>query len=306
MPKLSRWGRRIVWLVAPALAVACSASQDTLPCSSNGKPCVTTPGGPSSSGGTGPGGTSGNEAGAPVGGPLASITVTPATAMVVSGQLQQFTLVAKDGAGNTPFPYPTFTWSVNGGGAIGSTGLFNATTAGGPFIVKVTSGAISGSAMVTVTPAPPPTITMGETAILTVDDSGNADMLLAQQATLTDPATLKSLSFYVASADGTLILGVYDATGPGGGPGEKKAETAELTPIDGWNTAPVMTPVLLAAGTYWLAYAPSSNDLHFERAGDDTGNIASFANPYGPMPQTFSTNPSTTTDHWSFYATLNP
>ncbi|GAC1544992.1 MAG: hypothetical protein NVS3B10_09160 [Polyangiales bacterium] len=223
----------------------------------------------------------------------------------MAGELQQFTLVAKDGDGNTPFPYPTFTWSVSGGGAIGTTGLFTATTAGGPFTVKVTSGAISASATVTVTPAPPPTITMGEKAILMTDDSGNADMVLAQQATLTDPATLKSLSFYVSAADGNLRLGLYDASGPNGGPGDKKAETAEFAPVMGWNTVAVGTPVLLAAGTYWLAYAPSSNNLQFEKAGDGTGNIASFASPYGPMPQTFSTTPSTMQDHWSFYATLN-
>jgi hypothetical protein len=147
---------------------------------------------------------------------------------------------------------------------------------------------------------------MGETTILATDDSGNADNLLAQDATLVSAATIRSLSFYVAAADGNLRLGVYDATGPGGGPGDKKAETAEFAPVDGWNTAKVLVPVLLPAGTYWLAYAPSSNDLHFERADDGTGNIAFFANPYGPMPDTFSTTPNTTMDHWSFYATLTP
>jgi hypothetical protein len=136
--------------------------------------------------------------------------------------------------------------------------------------------------------------------------SGNADNLLAQQATLANPATLRSLSFYVAAADGNLRLGLYDDTGPDNGPGDKKAETAEFVPKMGWNTVDVVTPVLLPAGDYWLAYAPSSNDLHFELAGDGTGSIAFFPNPYGPMPQTFSTTPQTNNDHWSFYATLNP
>lgn len=304
MVMLSRWTARLLWLAVSAFVFACGAS-DTAPLCNPGTTCGTGPGGsstPSANGGEG------SEGGAPTGGPLASITVTPATATLVSGEVKQFTIVALDAAGHAPYPYPTFAWSVSGGGSIGATGLFTALTAGGPFTVTVASGAIHATATVTVTPAPPPTLTMGETNILMTDDSGNADTLLAQQATLTDKATLKSLSFYVASADGLLRLGVYDATGPGGGPGEKKAETPEFTPIDGWNTVNVETPVALAAGTYWLAYAPSSNDLHFERAGDDTGMIASFGLPYdgSPMPQTFSTMPDTTTDHWSFYASLNP
>jgi hypothetical protein len=244
----------------------------------------------------------------PTGGPLASITVTPATLTMVSGEVTQFTKVALDAAGHAPYPYPTFAWSVSGGGSIGANGLFTALTAGGPYTVTVASGAVSAKATVTVTPAPPAPITMGETAALMTDDSGKADQLLAQRAMLGDASTLRSLSFYVATADGQLRLGVYDSTGPGGGPGEKKAETPEFTPIDGWNTVNVETPVPLTKGTYWLAYAPSSNNLHFVRAGDGTGTFASFALTYDgtPMPQTFSTMPSMTMDHWSFYASLTP
>src|SRR5262249_4151610 len=95
-----------------------------------------------------------------------------------------------------------------------------------------------------------------------------------------------------------------DATGPGGGPGVKKAETAEITPVTGWNTAPVLSPVVLMAGTYWLAYAPSDNNMHFRRAGN-TGSIAYYARTYGPLPGTFSTSPTAAADHWSFYGTLN-
>jgi hypothetical protein len=315
----ARNGRWLVWLVLPVLALACgsSSSESATSCTSNvecarlargatcgpNKTCV-----PAAGGSSGSAGSSGgvDEAGVPLGGPLASIAVTPATASVAAGQLKQFTLVAKDASGNTPYPYPTFTWSVSGGGTIGATGLFNALTVGGPYTITAASGAVSATATVTVTPGVVATITMGETTILNTDDSGNGDNLLAQEAMLVSAATIGSLSFYVAAADGNLRLGVYDATGPDGGPGNKKAETAEFAPVVGWNTAKVLVPVLLPAGTYWLAYTPSSNDLHFERADDGTGNIASFANPYGPMPDTFSTTPNTTMDHWSFYATLTP
>jgi hypothetical protein len=104
---------------------------------------------------------------------------------------------------------------------------------------------------------------MGETNILSLDDSGNANLLIAQAATLSQSGTIQSLSFYVTTASGKLRLGVYDSTGPSGGPGAKKAETNEITPTTGWNTANVITPVLLPAGTYWLAYLPNDNNLHF-------------------------------------------
>ena len=76
-------------------------------------------------------------------------------------------------------------------------------------------------------------------------------------------ATIQSLSFYVSAASGNLILGIYDATGPNGGPGALKASTASFAAKTGWNTANVVTPVSLAAGTYWMAFLPSSNTLTF-------------------------------------------
>jgi hypothetical protein len=75
--------------------------------------------------------------------------------------------------------------------------------------------------------------------------------------------TLQTLSFYVTEAAGNLTLGIYDANGPSGGPATLLAATSEFTPVVGWNTYPVINPVLLTPGTYWLAYAPTSNDLHF-------------------------------------------
>ena len=126
-----------------------------------------------------------------------------------------------------------------------------------------------------------------------------------QNATLTKPGTIQSLSFYVAQAAGNLRLGIYDASGPNGGPGAKKAETNEFVAAVGWNAVPVVTPVLLPVGDYWLAYAPSDSNLHFELAGDGTGTLVYYSNPYGPMPATFSDAPTTANDHWSFYATLS-
>src|SRR5262249_36435561 len=106
-------------------------------------------------------------------------------------------------------------------------------------------------------------MTMGGTSVLSIHDSGNGNLPVAPQASLGQPATLQALSFYVTTGSGQLRLGVYDASGPGGDPAQKLAETAEMTPVVGWNTAAVITPAALTAGTYWLAYLPSDNNLHF-------------------------------------------
>ena len=148
------------------------------------------------------------------------------------------------------------------------------------------------------------TITMGETEVLDEYDGGNRDLLLAQRATITQSATLESLSFYVTEAWGQLRLGVYDASGPGGGPGLKIAETDAFTAEDGWNTRAVTTPVLLEAGTYWLAYAPSRNRLAFRK--ELTGSARYYPLTFGPMPTTFSTSPTAEAVHWSLYAILTP
>ena len=149
-------------------------------------------------------------------------------------------------------------------------------------------------------------ITMGELNILSTDDSGNANLLIAQSATLTAQATTVSISFYITTAAGNLRLGIYDATGPSGGPGTKVAETVEFTPNTGWNTQNVITPQQLAAGTYWIAYLPNNNGLHFVKAVDGTSSGKYYSFTYGTLPTTFSVSPSSTTSHWSLYTTLNP
>jgi len=97
---------------------------------------------------------------------------------------------------------------------------------------------------------------------------------------------------------------VYDATGPGGGPGNLKASTASFTPVKGWNTQNVTFQTLIPAGTYWLAYLPSSNSLSFLRTS--TGPIYYYTlNSAYPFPASFAASTATkglTT--WSFYASL--
>ena len=87
---------------------------------------------------------------------LTTITVAPASASVQTGGTQQFSATGYDQFGHPLSPPPTFTWSLSGGGTISASGLFTAgSAAGGPFTVTARSGAVSGTASVTVTSVPP-------------------------------------------------------------------------------------------------------------------------------------------------------
>lgn len=164
--------------------------------------------------------------------------------------------------------------------------------------IKVSAGTVSSS-------SGSGTATVGETSVLPSNDSGNGNLLVVQDATLSSTATLKSLSFYVTAASGSLRLGVYDATGPGGGPGALKAQTNAFTPVVGWNTAKVISPVALPAGKYWLAYFPSSSGLNFA-TNYSTGNYRYANLTFGPMPAKFPTVNGQGVTHWSLYGTLTP
>jgi hypothetical protein len=169
-----------------------------------------------------------------------------------------------------------------------------------PVAVTVTNAegqSVSAAGTITVTAAPT-TINVGETTILTEADNGNGNLLVAQPITLAQPASLQSLSFYVATVGGQLRLGLYS----GATPTALVAQTAAFTPVAGWNTQPV-TSAQLPAGQYWLAYFPQSNTLAFRKA--ETGGTSYFKTvTFAAMPSTFPASPSTTSSHWSLYGTF--
>src|SRR5271154_4960461 len=174
----------------------------------------------------------------------------------------------------------------------------------GTFMMRFIRSCLIAAAYILVFLGSAQAVTIGETAVESAADGQNANLLLAQSAKLAQAATVQSLSFYVTAASGKLILGIYDATGPNGGPGALKATTASFTPTTGWNTAKIITPVSLAAGSYWLAYLPSDGGLSFVKT-NASGNCAYYSYNFGSLPSKFSTSPaSCTPTTWSFYATL--
>ena len=159
--------------------------------------------------------------------------------------------------------------------------------------------------IVTPTPTPTPTptgmITIGETSILGVADSGNANILVAQEAVLGQSGTIQSLSLYVSIPAGQLRLGIYDDAG--GRPGTLRAQTDAFTPVTGWNTHNVTAPALLAPGTYWLTYLTDSSSLGLRVTAN--GLAWGYSYPFGAMPITPpDTALGSAEAHWSLYASL--
>jgi hypothetical protein len=134
-----------------------------------------------------------------------SITVSPASASVAAGGTQTFTATGKDQFGTALVSQPSFTWTVTGGGTIGSTsGIFTAgAVAGGPFTVTAASGAKSGTASVSVFINAPPTVATAASAtpnpvtatttslsVLGADDGGEAALTYSWATTGSPPAAV--------------------------------------------------------------------------------------------------------------------
>ena len=172
----------------------------------------------------------------------------------------------------------------------------------------------TASSAPTPTPAPTPTsappnpgdsgVFIGNTTVLPLADHGYGNLLVAQKTALSQSATLKSMSFYVAVAAGKLKLGVYDASGKGGTPGKLVGGTGLFVPHTGWNTVNVGYKVRMDPGVYWVAYWPSSNDLVLAKAGSGISYYYRLTFNW-LFPKIFDlTHATRERANWSLYATL--
>jgi hypothetical protein len=166
-----------------------------------------------------------------------TLALAPATASVAINATQQFTATANDQFGVALATQPTVTWTVSGGGSIGTTGLFTAgTTAGGPYTVTATTGSLNATSTVTVTaPNNAPTIATSATAtpnpvtgttatlgVLGADDGGEAALSYTWSAT--GPATVSysvngtnaaksSIATFTKAGSYTITATIKDAQG---------------------------------------------------------------------------------------------
>ena len=104
----------------------------------------------------------------------------------------------------------------------------------------------------------------------------------------------------MGTTGGQLRLGIY--TNAGNVPGTLVAETAAFTPVAGWNTQPVLTPTVLPAGTYWLAFLPQNNTLAGRVIASGMGRYYTYT--FGALPSAFSSSSSSAEFRFSLYATL--
>lgn len=121
---------------------------------------------------------------------LTTIAVLPASATATQGETRQFTAFGYDQFGA---PFATgVVWTADGGGTIDATGLFTATTPGGPFAVTATDdvdGSVSGQAAITVLAANLALNQPAEASSLRFPE------LVAANAVDGDPATVWMSSF---------------------------------------------------------------------------------------------------------------
>jgi regulation of enolase protein 1 (concanavalin A-like superfamily) len=141
---------------------------------------------------------------------LTSISVSPANSTINGGTTLQLNATAYDQFAAAIINPPTFAWSVTGGGAIDSSGLYMASNNNTIATISATSGSVSGNAIVQVlsvnqsptlvnAPSASPNVISGNStnlSVLATDDAGEAGIVY----------TWSSLSKPVGAADPLFAL----------------------------------------------------------------------------------------------------
>src|SRR5438309_4671796 len=134
--------------------------------------------------------------------PVASVTVSPATASLTVGQTVQLTATPKDANGNA-LTGRTITWSssdntiatVNGSGVVTGVG------SGGPVTITATSEGQSGTATVNVTLAPVASVTVAPSSA-SIAITGTAQLTATPKDASGNPLTGRAISW--SSSDNTI------------------------------------------------------------------------------------------------------
>ncbi|MCY3022432.1 MAG: HYR domain-containing protein, partial [Planctomycetota bacterium] len=140
---------------------------------------------------------------------VASIAVLPADIVMENGSARQFAATATDQFGNAFTAPPAFVWAVSGGGIIDQSGLFTATTVGGPYDVTASAGGKQATAKVIVvadTTAPTITLNPANGAIVNLTQDFTADV--------SDTGTGVAFGLAVVRVDDLTIVPEPVQTGP--------------------------------------------------------------------------------------------
>jgi hypothetical protein len=152
---------------------------------------------------------------------------------------------------------------------------------------------------------------VGHTSIPTSGTNAPATHYTLTDGSYTMPqdGILQSVSVYLTASVTTGFIGVYDATGTGGKPGNLIATSASSSFASGWNTIPMTTNPTMTNGTvFWLAVLGISSSMSLEY---DTTGIAGyyFDNAGGSdtvLPSSYGTaNLGDGGETWGIYGTFN-
>jgi len=167
--------------------------------------------------------------------PVASVTVTPATAGLTVGQAVQLTATPKDANGN-PLTGRVITWqsSDNTIASVNSSGLVTGVGPGGPVTITATSEGKSGTATVNVTLAPVASVTVSPSSA-NVAITGTVQLTATPKDANGNPLTGRAISW--SSSDNTiatvnssgLVTGVAAGTVTITATSEGKSGTASIT-----------------------------------------------------------------------------
>src|SRR5205823_5650810 len=194
--------------------------------------------------------------------PVASVTVTPASATVTTGSTVQLTATPKDANGNS-LAGRTVTWQSSNTAAatVNGSGLVTGVAAGSATITATSEGQ-SGTAAITVTP--PGTSQFGHVFIVTEENTDAVDVTSSSMPYLMGLAQQYGLSTQY-----------YANTHPSIGNYFELATGQVLTNNDGSSTienVPNIVRSLVGAGKTWKSYAESIPRACY--LGGDTGGYA--------------------------------
>jgi hypothetical protein len=183
-------------------------------------------------------------------GPVASLTVSPATATVAGLGTQTFSVTAKDACNNT-VSTPSVTWSVSGSpGSVSQSGVFTGGCTPGTYTnsVVATASTVTASASVTVTTGPLATLAVSPSSAsvpvngtqtfsaTAADACGTALTPNITWSTNVAGASVSSSGVFTAGSTVTSAPGTVTATSG------SKSGTAQVTVTAGSITRVVVTP----------------------------------------------------------------
>ena len=196
--------------------------------------------------------------------PVASVTVSPATASVPAGQTVQLTATLKDANGNT-LTGRTVTWSSDNTAVatVSGSGLVSGVVAGAATITA-TSEAKTGTSAITVTAPPPGSSQFGHVFVVTEENTDYVDV------------TTSSMPYLMGlAAQYGLATQYYANTHPSIGNYFELATGQIISNNDGYSQIVSVDNIvreLVAAGKTWKSYAEDLPSVGY--TGGDVGNYA--------------------------------